>query len=226
MNSGENPSQKAALGLLRRIVHYYHAVYTSDTYLLRPHGTSIWRVSVLPATLRFVFFKSDFPHVPNIFSPSGVVDLLSLCNLFELANSLAYTLTDLERHLLVEARRLCRTIVAWLSARFFFSTQRNQRLDLYDDIWMLYLAQEVKVIEAYQAIQEDRHLSSQHGYVQTKIRQCFQNHQAFHAKLAVLGEWEPQRFGWSGDLDFVVTVRDLAGVVDFGEIHRHRTAVS
>ena len=60
--------------------------------------------------------RRGFLHIPDVFTTDGVVDLLSLCNLFEMINTLIYTLSDLDRHRLIEARRLCRRMIFWLQA--------------------------------------------------------------------------------------------------------------
>lgn len=151
---------------------------------------------------------TDFIHVPNVLYSTGIIDILSICNILEIANALAYSLTDLERHLLIEARRICRVIVAWLSVRFLFTVEQNRRLDLYNDIWMLFLAKEVKSILVYQDILEQQGLLLRPGFVQRRLDLCFDGNSSFQSKFASLDESKPSQFGWTHDLDFVVTIRD------------------
>ena len=57
-----------------------------------------------------------------------------------------YTVSDLDRHRFIEARRLCRRMVLWLEAHFIFTGDSGERLDLADDIWMTYLARQIKAL--------------------------------------------------------------------------------
>lgn len=135
-------------------------------------------------------------------------------------------MTDLDRHRLQEARRLCRQIVAWFNSKLLIVDERDRRLDLYHDIWMLYLAREVKAITTYQTLLEQLRLSPRPGYVQQKLKVVFEHHRAFHGHLISLEGWEPDRFGWTETTRFMVSLRHTPASVDLGWCHLRRGCVS
>lgn len=144
------------------------------------------------------------------------MDILTLCNIFEVSNALVYSLTDLDRHRLREARRLCRQIVAWLSANLVVLDERDRRLDVYHGIWMPYLAREVKAISAYQTSLEQLRLSPRPGHVQRKLEVIFRNHRAFHGHYITLAQ-DPESFSFTQQVTFKVSLRYLPGSIDIGQ---------
>ncbi|KAJ2921671.1 hypothetical protein H1R20_g15422, partial [Candolleomyces eurysporus] len=152
----------------------------------------------------------DFPHVPNIFQHDGIIDLLSLCNVLELSNAALYTLSDFDRHRTVEARRLCRRIVAWLEAQFIFSSPHGIRLEIHRDIWMLFLARQVKALLSYRDLVGQR---GNPGNFRAKMEACLINHTDLSTKLAELSEWQADNFDWPDEMVFQVNVRQSPGLV-------------
>ncbi|TEB24059.1 hypothetical protein FA13DRAFT_1797596 [Coprinellus micaceus] len=120
---------------LRRLVHFYHMVYTTGLYFSR-------RTS------------DECAHTPDLSTPEGLENLLSLCNLMELGNILAgddYThdgaISESERQDIIEARRLCRRMVDWVRRHFIIIDQlTKQEQSLYGEVWMPYLARFIRVI--------------------------------------------------------------------------------
>ncbi|RXW18462.1 hypothetical protein EST38_g7394 [Candolleomyces aberdarensis] len=184
-------------------------------------GASLRVFAMLDKPVRMqVFLESDylsnpadFPHVPDISQQDGVIDLLSLCNVLELSNATLYTLSDFDRHRTVEARRLARRIVAWLEARFIFNSQHGMRLEVYQDIWMLFLARQVKALVGYGDLVEQRDPLSNPGVFRTKVDACARGHPDLQAKLEGLEGWKADSFDWCDDLAFKVSIRQSPGTV-------------
>ncbi|RXW13935.1 hypothetical protein EST38_g11919 [Candolleomyces aberdarensis] len=188
----DNQAQLAAHTLLRRLVHYYHLVYLQPDYLLN---------------------QEDFPHVPNVLTWEGIITLLSLCNVFELSNAILYTLSDLDRHRNIEARRLCRRMISWLDARLIFTGAHQNRLNVYHGVYLLYLARQTKALVAYREIVEQRTSCPNPGILRAKVESTFKNQIALHAKMNELEGWTADGFGWPSDLTFDVTIRESPGAV-------------
>ncbi|TEB27312.1 hypothetical protein FA13DRAFT_1712685 [Coprinellus micaceus] len=121
---------------LRRLVHFYYMVYTTGLFFSR-------RTS------------EECAHTPDVSTPEGLENLLSLCNLMELGNVLAgdgYTswhgaISESERQDIIEARRLCRGMVDWVRRHFIiFDQATKQEQSLYDQVWMPYLARYIRII--------------------------------------------------------------------------------
>ncbi|KAJ2912705.1 hypothetical protein MD484_g7708, partial [Candolleomyces efflorescens] len=191
IEGSKNQAQTAAHALLRRLVHYYHLVYLEPDYFL---------------------CHPDYPHVPNVLDWGGIIALMSLCSLFELSNALLYTLSDLDRHRTIEARRLCRQMVSWLDARLIFVGAHRKRLNAYYDIFLPYLARQTKALVAYSHLVEER-MPSFPGTLRAKIEATFRDHTALHAKMKDIDGWKPDGFGWPSDLVFDISIRESPGTV-------------
>ncbi|KAF6755591.1 hypothetical protein DFP72DRAFT_1067397 [Ephemerocybe angulata] len=186
-----NKSQQAAHSMLRRLAQYYRLVYCGDDYFFR---------------------RKDFPHVPDILTFEGVIDVLSLCNVFELVNALSHHLSDLDRLLFIEARRVCRTIVSWMGSHLHFRGRTGAPLDIHRDIWMRYLARQVKSLQRYQDIVDCREGTSRGQALKVKLSTCFPDDHAIHAEVEHSGRAH-DTFAWPIDESFVVGIREEVATV-------------
>jgi hypothetical protein len=106
--------------ILQRLMCYYHQAFTSGD----------WKEP-----------EFDPSHIPDIVTSSGVVDLYTFMVLLELANALhvnTYSrkgLEQMERHRIIEARRLARELRKWVAANFVVEMTERPEEDLF--VWML-----------------------------------------------------------------------------------------
>ncbi|KAJ2911829.1 hypothetical protein MD484_g8585, partial [Candolleomyces efflorescens] len=191
LSPAENPSQRAAQSLLCRMVHYYHLVYLQEGYINN--------------TQRFL-------HVPDVFTSFGVINLLSLCNVFEMINIVMYTVSDLDRHRFIEARRLCRRMVLWLEAHFIFTGDSGERLDLADDIWMTYLARQIKALVCLQDTLDQRRPASSLPDIKARVAATFNTHQVA-IRLQRTADSMTDDFEWPSGHLFTITLRESPGVI-------------
>ncbi|KAH6915898.1 hypothetical protein BKA70DRAFT_1418816 [Coprinopsis sp. MPI-PUGE-AT-0042] len=135
-SSRNNPSHQACRMLLRRMVHYLHLVYLGGRFL---EGYGVFQQ------------PPELAHVPDLFTFDGVVDLLSICNLFEMANVLSYeaympqNLPEYDRTHFIQTRKLCREMVHWAGSRLLFVSEAGHDMDLHR-IQMRYLAIQSKAL--------------------------------------------------------------------------------
>ncbi|TEB24742.1 hypothetical protein FA13DRAFT_1714396 [Coprinellus micaceus] len=135
------PNDQDARKILRRLAHFYHMVYTSGLFLANRKC-------------------DECGHSPDITTPRGLENILSLSNLMELGNIFAsddYTdsgISQQERQEIVEARRLCRIIVTWIHSHFcLFDPDSGRELSIRNDVWMPYLARHILIIRRHRAVE-------------------------------------------------------------------------
>jgi hypothetical protein len=140
-------SQDAHL-LLRRMVTYLHNV------LVR-HGSKLDSSTALPT-----------PHIPNVSTFEGVLDLFMLCIIMELGdliNPLAYKKKhrhgrdhEHDRLCTIHARGLARDLRHWWCARYmFFDPEQALLIDgglVFDDL----LSQHISALISYKTMAEER----------------------------------------------------------------------
>ncbi|KAF6751269.1 hypothetical protein DFP72DRAFT_1172351 [Ephemerocybe angulata] len=179
-------SQVAALSLLRRLVHYYHLVYSNELYLSDP---------------------ARFPHAPDIMTFDGLTDIFSISSLFEVINALLDTVTDLERYLLIEARRLCRRILAWAAAHLALTAPNGDSVDVIK-VWMASLAQQVKAIEGYQEILDWGSTEPRLPLLVVRLESCLQGNDLFRLEYSSLANWRAESFGWPSGVVYTIALRN------------------
>ncbi|KAF6745574.1 hypothetical protein DFP72DRAFT_1077351 [Ephemerocybe angulata] len=189
-------SQRASHNMLRRLAQYYLLIYQRKDYLLKRH---------------------DFPHVPDILTCEGVLDVLSLCNVFELVNVLSHQPSDLDRLQFIEARRVCRTISAWLDAHLNFSDRSGNRLNFRKDIYLRYLSRQARALQQYQEILDRRAMTSNAPVLQEGLATAFPENHEIHSQNVYLDGWIPDTFAWPSSNTFFVGLRNEVNVAE-GEI--------
>ncbi|KAH6907936.1 hypothetical protein BKA70DRAFT_1427768 [Coprinopsis sp. MPI-PUGE-AT-0042] len=135
-SSRENPTHQACRMVFRRLVHYYHLAYSSGLFL--ECYASLSR-------------SAEIAHIPDVLTFDGVVDLLAVCNLFEMANILSYErytpegVPDYDRYHFIHARKLCREIIHWVKSRFLFIDKAGHEMDIHQ-VQMRYLARQSQAL--------------------------------------------------------------------------------
>lgn len=140
----------ASRDLLRRMLTYYCKIFTSD--YISSAGVGIGGTGKSMS-------EKYAGHIPNIFTFNGLIDVLSLCNLAELANVLHYKtytsggLTGAERKKMIHGRQMARRIRLWLACVIEIQSPNDEHglLSLDNDIFYPYLASQVLAICGYKS---------------------------------------------------------------------------
>ena len=115
-----NADNNDVWNILQRLACYYHQIFTNGD----------WKEACFDAS-----------HIPDVSSPSGVLDLYTFMVILELANVFhesAYSnsgLIQLERLRIIEARRLSRELRNWVVTNFVVQIMDRPDEDLF--AWML-----------------------------------------------------------------------------------------
>lgn len=137
----------------------------------------------------------------------GIIDVLSLCNLFELMNVLCHSPSDLDRLLFIEGRKTCRTIASWMLAHLELRDASGRRLDLHHDVSMPYLALQIEALITFQEILDRKNRTAKAPALREKLKSTFPPDHDIHAHLAMTSK--PQTFAWPYMSRGRVTRRDL-----------------
>ncbi|KAF6748653.1 hypothetical protein DFP72DRAFT_853295 [Ephemerocybe angulata] len=189
-----NPTHDVAWTILCRLVHYYHMIYTGGVFSSNPH---------------------ECAHVPNILNPTGLLDLLSLINIIELAEVLNYARyfvadggpPDYRSRHILEVRRLSRDIVKWLESHLNLRTEGGRPLGLTTDIWHPYIARQLKATMYHAAHNESKSTGSvTPDKMRRLIRQVYSETSGVRIQLERLNAWVPDSFEWADIVPFTISL--------------------
>jgi hypothetical protein len=184
----------ASRELLRRLLFYYCKAFLSDYLDNGSTGNGI---------------SDDYKgNIPDIFTFEGLLDVLSLCNLMELANVTHYkSYTDegigtSERHKMITGRACARKIRKWLAANVEIHDPHDvsSLRSLDNDVFYPYLASQTAALVHYKmrapASEAQGHVEFQLEDLVVQIDRAFFQDTQFkaHYDLAL----DPKTFDWVG----------------------------
>jgi hypothetical protein len=156
----------------------------------------------------------ELAHVPDLLTFDGVVDLLSVCNLFEMANALSYeaytpqNLAEYDRTHFIQARKLCREMVHWASSRLLFVSDTGHDMDLHR-LQMRYLATQSKALTRlrYQLDNVLPHSHVRGEALELALDMCFKGNEPYMKGLAEVVNHTPDNFEYPREWVFKVHPR-------------------
>jgi hypothetical protein len=103
-------------------------------------------------------------------------------------------------------------MVSWLQAHFIFTGNSGERLDVCDDIWLPYLARQIKALGSLQTNLGQRYPTSSLPDIQAKVADCLDHH-VVTPYLQQTTEITVDDFSWPSTHGFIVAVRETPGII-------------
>ncbi|KAG2003769.1 hypothetical protein CC2G_004347 [Coprinopsis cinerea AmutBmut pab1-1] len=174
----------------------------------------MWKPNTPMTFDRGIAIGPESYHALDVSTVDGVLDMLSVCNIMELANVLSYEtylrggVSDFQRQQFIEARRLCRRMVAIVNSRLQFTDGKGRELDLHGDIWMRYLAIQVVATKEHKSyISTKRKPTISMQSLEMAVTTCFEGHAPFHRQYSEILATRTTDLAWPSSFPFHLSVR-------------------
>lgn len=98
-------------------------------------------------------------------------------------------------------------MVSIFKVRFVFTDRDGLEIDPHRDIWMVYLARQIKALIHFQELLDGQTSTLRAPALRERLRACFPEDHEVHTHQAALAEWNPSTFDWPSGQSFKVTLR-------------------
>lgn len=207
--------------LYRRMAHFYHLVYLSGTFISSHNRKCNQAVFVFLLNVIIVHtgpasqpMTPELAHVPDVFTFDGIVDLLTLANLFEMAPVISYEtysadgIPEYDKRHFIQARELCRDVIHWLQRHFRLIGVSGETMDIHE-IWYQYLSRQVKAVSLLKHDLEEYlpNTALSGNRFEDALNACFKDHiEVSQHTSANLCNWIPDTLNYPNGQDFYFCV--------------------
>lgn len=151
---------------------------------------------------------SHHDHIPDITTFSGILDVLSICNIMELANiinSKMYgdEIQHRERHEMILGREIARNLIALIFSHYELVDDSGRVIDPMSRLVQAYLAQQAKCLLVYkaEAVRDGVH-SDGDNCTYSAVLDAFQNYCVNNSVFVdIFNSCQTfKSFAWAGDI--------------------------